>query len=246
LGQLLKTPYNILIETIKTEFKNTSRVKDNINLWNSKSLFSETTIRMEYFYAGSNMIKDEGMRISGDKIISKRLAEELQRMKEISRTLQSRSEYVSVRILRDTPSLREYKLMIAFSRYSKPRLNGKVVIIKLTLPEEFPKAKPRIEISNVREDIDLNLRNYLENLPPLRDWSPNRHLFEVALSILEFFDNFAPTACPICLNKITAQEYENSIQCRNPRCLSLYHKNCFESWISRGYKRACVFCDTPI
>jgi ubiquitin-protein ligase len=184
--------------------------------------------------------------IDKDKSISKRLAEELQRMKENSHVLLSGSEYVSIRILRDTPSLREYKLMVAFSRYSKPRLNGKVIVIKLTLPEEFPNMKPRIEISSGREDIDLNLGNYLENLPPMRDWNSNRHLFEVALSILEFFNNFAPPACPICLNKITAQEYESVIRCRNPRCLSLYHKNCFESWISRGYKRACVFCDTPI
>nr|MDO8082306.1 hypothetical protein [Candidatus Freyarchaeota archaeon] len=184
--------------------------------------------------------------IDKDKNISKRLAEELQRMKENSHVLLSGSEYVSIRILRDTPSLREYKLMVAFSRYSKPRLYGKVLVIKLTLPEEFPKMKPRIEISSGGEDVDLNLGNYLENLPPLRNWNPDRHLFEVALSILEFFNNFAVPACVICLNKITAQDYENTVRCRNPRCLSLYHKNCFESWISRGYKRACVFCDTPI
>lgn len=189
---------------------------------------------------------EKGVGIDKDKSISKRLAEELQRMKENSHILLSGSEYVSIRILRDTPSLREYKLMVAFSRYSKPRLNGKIVIIKLTLPEEFPRIKPRIEISSGGGDVYLNLGNYLENLPPLRNWNPDKHLFEVALSILEFFNIFALAACPICLNKITAQEYESTIRCRNPRCLSLYHKNCFESWISRGYKRTCVLCDTQI
>ncbi|WXG40899.1 MAG: hypothetical protein WED07_09035 [Candidatus Freyarchaeum deiterrae] len=184
--------------------------------------------------------------IDKDKSVSKRLAEELQRMKENSPVLLSGSEYVSIRILRDTPSLREYKLMVAFSRYSKPRLYGKVLVIKLTLPEEFPKMKPRIEISSGGEDMDLNLENYLGNLPSLRNWNPDRHLFEVALSILEFFNNFAPPTCVICLDKITVQDYENTIRCRNPRCLSLYHRNCFENWISRGYKRTCVLCDTPI
>ncbi len=181
-----------------------------------------------------------------DANISKRLAEELHRMVEISSALQSRSEFVSIRILRDTPSLREYKLMIAFSRYSKPRLRGKILIIKLSIPEDFPEMKPGISISSGEADADLNLSNYFENLPPIREWNQDRHLNEIAMSILDFFDNFSPPICPICLNKITGQEYRTSIQCRNPGCLNLYHKNCIESWISQGYKRECVICDTPI
>lgn len=184
--------------------------------------------------------------ITSDKNISKRLAEELQRMKEISSTLLSGSEFVSIRILRDTPSLREYKLLVAFSRYSKPRLRGKILTIKISLPEDFPEMKPRISIFSGGEDTDLNLSNYFENLPPIRDWNQNRHLYEVAISILELFDNFSTPICPICLNKITIQEYRNAIQCRNPRCLSLYHKNCIESWIYQGHKKECVVCDTPI
>ncbi|MEM3562138.1 MAG: hypothetical protein QXR19_02795 [Candidatus Jordarchaeaceae archaeon] len=185
-------------------------------------------------------------KIDADKTISRRLAEELQGMRENSRLLMSGSEYVSIRVMRDNPSLREYRLMIVFQKYSKPRLNGKVINIKLKLPEEFPMAKPKIEISSGKEEIDLNLGNYLENLLPMRNWTPDKHLFEVALSILEFFNNFAMAVCPICLNKINAQEYDSAIKCRNPRCQSLYHKNCFEGWIKQGYKRECVFCDTPI
>jgi len=185
-------------------------------------------------------------KIDADKTMSRRLAEELQRMRENSHLLMSGSEYVSIRVMRDTPSLREYRLMVVFLKYSKPRLNGKVISIKLTLPEGFPMEKPRIEISSGKEDIDLNLENYLENLPPIRDWTPDRHLFEVASSILDFFNNFAMAVCPICLNKITAQEYHSTIKCRNLRCQSLYHKNCFEGWIRQGYKRECVYCNTPI
>ncbi len=185
-------------------------------------------------------------KIDADKTTPRRLAEELQRMIENSHLLMSRSEYVSIRLTRDTSSLREYRLMVVFLKYSKPRLNGKVINIKLVLPEEFPTVKPRIEISSGKEEIDLNLEKYLENLPPMRNWTPDKHLFEVALSILEFFSNFAMAVCPICLNKITAQEYDSAIKCINPRCRSLYHKNCFEGWIRQGYKRECVFCDTPV
>ncbi|MEM3586146.1 MAG: hypothetical protein QXO71_02390 [Candidatus Jordarchaeaceae archaeon] len=189
-------------------------------------------------------LKKEGK--PSNEAISKRLAEELQKMIEISDTLLNRSEYVSIRILRDTPSLREYKLMVAFSRYSKPKLNGKVLTIKLTLPDGFPETKPKIEIFGSKKDIDLNLENHLENLPPLKNWNPERHTFEVAISILDFFNSFAQPVCLICLDKITLQEYGSIIRCRNPSCMSLYHRSCFENWISRGYKRKCVFCDTPI
>lgn len=181
-----------------------------------------------------------------DKIISKRLAEELQRLSEVSHTLRFGSECVSIRILRDSPSLKEYKLNGYFSKYSKPKLNGKMVIIKIMLSKEFPKEKPIIEISSGGEGTNSNLKNYLENLPPLRNWNQDNHLFEIALSILEFFNNYASEICAICLNRITAQEHEDIVRCRNPRCLSLYHRNCFESWVSRGYKRKCVFCDTQI
>lgn len=193
-----------------------------------------------------NLIEYLKSRGGSDKIISKRLAEELQRLSEVSHTLRFGSEYVSIRILRNSPSLKEYKLMIAFSKYSKPKLNGKMIIIKITLPEEFPKEKPIIEISSGGDDINSNLKNYLENLHPLRNWNPDNHLFEVALSILEFFNNYAAEICAICLNRITAQEHEDIVRCRNSRCLSLYHRNCLENWVNRGNKKRCVFCDTQI
>ncbi len=180
-----------------------------------------------------------------DSIISKRLAEELQKMGEISGALLRGSEFVSIRIVRDIPSLREYRLLISFSRYSKPRLRGKILTLKLSLPEGFPKARPQITVSGCEEDSDSNLSKFLENLPPIRDWNKDRHLSEVATFILEFFNNFSPPVCPICLNKITIQEYGSIFQCRNPRCLSIFHRNCIESWLSQGYRRECVICNTP-
>jgi ubiquitin-protein ligase len=175
------TPPRISVDGFKIDFNEELSVLKN---WREEYHITDVIDALREYLS-------KGSKIVNDKIISKRLAEELQRLKEISNTLLNGSEYVSIRVLRDTPSLREYKLMSTFSRYSKPKLNGKSILIKLTLPNEFPKMKPRIEIFGCREDTDLNLENYLENLPPLRDWNPNIHLFEVALSIMEFFNNFA-------------------------------------------------------
>ncbi|MGQ9719762.1 MAG: hypothetical protein ACUVXA_00365 [Candidatus Jordarchaeum sp.] len=183
--------------------------------------------------------------INSDSITSRRLAEELQKMGEISGALLSGSEFVSIRILRDTPSLREYKLLITFTRYSKPRLRGKILTLKLSLPEGFPKMKPIVTVSGSEEDADPNLSNFFENLPPIKNWNQSKNLSEVAMSMLDFFNNFSPPICPICLNKITTQEYRNTVQCRNPRCLSIFHRNCIENWLSQGYRRECVICDTP-
>ena len=181
-----------------------------------------------------------------DDGITKRLAEELQRMKEVSRTLLTGSEFVSIGIRRDTPSLREYSLRVTFSRYSRPKFRGRSITVRITLPEEYPTTKPEIEVSNGEEDVNLKIENYLENMQPLRTWSRDNYISEIALSILKFFDNLAPPTCPICLSKITKEEQGDAAQCRNPKCQSIYHSRCLEAWIRQGYKKECVVCGKPI